>query len=346
MKAVVCEMCGSQELVKEDGMYVCQSCGTKYSTEEAKKLMVEVSGSVTVDNSKKLENYYQLARQAKDSDNSKDAAKYYDLIRQEVPSDWEANFYSVYYVSISCIVANIPTASAALANCIDNVVKQIKEGIETEEEQLKALTEITKKCQSATLMFYGAIWKQYQPNGYYNNPAYFAPKTTAALSILTNLGNAAEKHLGLTPTFSSAIAEIRKCDILTRTNQITSYYYSAADHELINKLAEKVKEIDPSYEAPIINPPKSGGCYVATAVYGSYDCPEVWTLRRFRDYTLAETWYGRAFIHTYYAISPTLVKWFGKTEWFKNMWKPTLDKMVKKLNEKGVEDTKYNDREW
>ena len=40
----------------------------------------------------------------------------------------------------------------------------------------------------------------------------------------------------------------------------------------------------------------SGGCYVATAVYGSYDCPQVWTLRRYRDYTLAETWYGRAFI--------------------------------------------------
>ena len=35
----------------------------------------------------------------------------------------------------------------------------------------------------------------------------------------------------------------------------------------------------------------SGGCYVATAVYGSYDCPQVWTLRRYRDDTLAETWY-------------------------------------------------------
>ena len=45
-----------------------------------------------------------------------------------------------------------------------------------------------------------------------------------------------------------------------------------------------------------------GGCYVATAVYGSYDCPQVWTLRRYRDYTLAETWHGRAFIRTYYAI--------------------------------------------
>lgn len=96
----------------------------------------------------------------------------------------------------------------------------------------------------------------------------------------------------------------------------------------------------------IIGEGATGGCYVATAVYGSYDCPHVWTLRRFRDNTLAETWYGRAFIRTYYAISPTLVKWFGKTEWFKNLWKPTLDRMVENLNESGVEDTPYDDRAW
>ena len=88
------------------------------------------------------------------------------------------------------------------------------------------------------------------------------------------------------------------------------------------------------------------GCYVATAVYGSYDCPQVWTLRRFRDYTLAETWYGRAFIRTYYAVSPTLVKWFGNTQWFKKMWKGTLDKMVRRLNEQGVENTPYEDKNW
>lgn len=88
------------------------------------------------------------------------------------------------------------------------------------------------------------------------------------------------------------------------------------------------------------------GCYVATAVYGSYDCPHVWTLRRFRDETLAATWYGRAFIRTYYAISPTLVKWFGKTAWFRNLWKPALDKMVSKLQKQGVADTPYQDRNW
>lgn len=91
---------------------------------------------------------------------------------------------------------------------------------------------------------------------------------------------------------------------------------------------------------------KSGGCYVATAVYGSYDCPQVWTLRRFRDNTLAATWYGRAFIRTYYAISPTLVKWFGNTNWFKKLWKGKLDRMVSDLNKKGVENTPYDDKTW
>lgn len=93
-------------------------------------------------------------------------------------------------------------------------------------------------------------------------------------------------------------------------------------------------------------PEGAGGCYVATAVYGSYDCPQVWTLRRYRDNTLAETWYGRAFIKTYYTISPTLVKWFGNTDWFKNIWRGKLDRMVKKLQDKGVEATPYNDKNW
>ena len=90
----------------------------------------------------------------------------------------------------------------------------------------------------------------------------------------------------------------------------------------------------------------SGGCYVATCVYGSYDCPQVWTLRRFRDDTLGSTWYGRAFIKLYYAVSPTLVKWFGKTTWFKKMWKGMLDRMVKRLNDKGVKNTPYKDKQW
>lgn len=90
----------------------------------------------------------------------------------------------------------------------------------------------------------------------------------------------------------------------------------------------------------------SGGCYVATAVYGSYDCPQVWTLRRFRDNTLARSWYGRMFIRAYYAVSPTLVRWFGDTGWFRSLWRGRLDRLVEKLKEQGVESTPYQDKNW
>lgn len=92
-----------------------------------------------------------------------------------------------------------------------------------------------------------------------------------------------------------------------------------------------------------VNHSSSGGCYIATCVYGSYDCPQVWTLRRFRDTTLSENIFGRAFIRLYYGISPKLVKWFGGTAWFKSMWKKRLDRMVAALKSKGVADTPYED---
>lgn len=88
---------------------------------------------------------------------------------------------------------------------------------------------------------------------------------------------------------------------------------------------------------------RSGGCYVATAVYGSYDCPEVWTLRRFRDFSLAKSWYGRAFIRLYYAVSPTLVDRFGNAAWFNRFCRAPLDRLVARLRADGYEDSPYND---
>lgn len=79
MKQLTCEMCGSTDLVKQDGVFVCQTCGTKYSAEEAKKMMVEgaveiqgtveVTGTVQVDTRTELDNLYQIARRARDENN-------------------------------------------------------------------------------------------------------------------------------------------------------------------------------------------------------------------------------------------------------------------------------------
>ncbi|CDA90534.1 cold-shock DNA-binding domain protein [Firmicutes bacterium CAG:238] len=111
---------------------------------------------------------------------------------------------------------------------------------------------------------------------------------------------------------------------------------------LEKKCIEKYNNASINFSIP--NKKEEGGCYIATCVYGSYDCSEVWTLRRFRDYKLASSWLGRSFIHTYYVISPTIVRWFGKTKWFNHFWKGKLDRMANHLQKKGYQDTPYYDR--
>jgi len=86
------------------------------------------------------------------------------------------------------------------------------------------------------------------------------------------------------------------------------------------------------------------GCYVATCVYGSYDCKEVWSLRRYRDNYLDSFLLGRLFIKLYYKVSPKLVELFGDKEWFRKPIKKILDRKVKKLKNKGYEDTPYSDK--
>lgn len=85
------------------------------------------------------------------------------------------------------------------------------------------------------------------------------------------------------------------------------------------------------------------GCYIATCVYQSYDCPQVWTLRRFRDFRLAKSFWGRAFIRLYYAVSPTLVRLFGERKWFRGFWKQKLDRLVDDLQRRGYASTEYED---
>lgn len=42
MKKIICEVCGGREFIKENGVFLCQNCGAKYSLEEARKIMTEV----------------------------------------------------------------------------------------------------------------------------------------------------------------------------------------------------------------------------------------------------------------------------------------------------------------
>lgn len=376
MKQLTCEMCGSTDLMKQDGVFVCQTCGTKYSVEEAKKMMVEgtvdVTGStVKVDTSDELANLYQLAHRAKIENNIENAAKYYDMILIKDPTSWEAAFYSVYYQALNCKIIQIESSARSIQNSLDTVFALISCHLTDEGEKKEACKQVAfSSIAAADVFFTGAknthdsSFRSFMQYGnqklYVETVGEFYKRTLACEQLLTHLE-------GILRTLYPEDKDIREVALTAlekaATEMFESYKETYDEYKVrffkpfklvCDDLADTIKKYyKPDYTSPfetVKKPVKpetpSGGCYVATAIYGSYDCPQVWTLRRFRDYTLAETWYGRAFIRTYYAISPTLVKWFGHTEWFKKMWKGKLDRMVANLNAEGVEDTPYEDRTW
>lgn len=347
MKALQCEMCGSQDLVKDGGVFVCQSCGTKYTVEEAKKMMVEgtvdVKGTVKVDTSDELKNLYEIARRAKDDHNDENALKYYDMIMVKDPKSWEANFYVVYYQTMTCKIAQIANAAFKLEHCLDSVCTLVKDTITDKEERVKAMNEIFVHSTVAAGMLsnaahnhYTGISEQIRNNytqEYINNEA-------AARDICYTLGEAIIIYFG--EENGKLAAQAWKKGIEIHSKFVKYLQQKDENIKVINEYADKVRKYEPDFKNPIVE--TSSGCYVATAVYGSYDCPEVWTLRRYRDFTLDETWYGRLFIKAYYATSPTFVKYFGNVKVFKSQGKKLLDRWVSKLNSKGYERTPYKDK--
>ena len=348
MKALTCEMCGSTNLIKEDGVFVCQSCGTKYSVEEARKMIVEgtvdVKGTVKVDVSDELKNLYEIARRAKDSGNSENATKYYDMILVKDPSSWEANYYVVYFKAMGCRIAEIWSAANSISNCLESVLILIKEKVENKEDQKAALNEILlRNSIISSMLFNGAknhyddidssIQHQYTQE-YINNAA-------AAADIMYTYGNIIEELYR--EDFLSIAAESWKDGINIHKQYVKLLADKDGNIALINSYGDKIRKTDSSYTNPEVD---TSGCYIATSIYGSYDCPEVWVLRRFRDYTLSKTWYGYAFIKIYYTLSPSFVRAFGNKQWFKSLFKKKLDNFVSKLQINGYKDTPYEDKKY
>ena len=42
MRRIICDICGSQSIIKENGVFVCTECGAQYSLSEAQKLLKEI----------------------------------------------------------------------------------------------------------------------------------------------------------------------------------------------------------------------------------------------------------------------------------------------------------------
>jgi len=353
MKAIVCEMCGSQELIKQDGLFICQSCNTKYSVEEAKKMMIDgvaqVEGTVKVDSSAFVEKQLENARRALQKEDWEEVEKYYNMVEQHQPNCIEAIFFSAFgKVMLSLLVDDIYVRQQKF-NVLNKSMSVIDEYYETTIEEKEA---IIKQVSNYVLKLLNTnfTFTQYK-NGYgvvtsTNEAETRLVMANANGAFVDELVSIARKH-NERYINELIIVHCAMAFAIPKINVNKIMY-----ENVIAEAHERIHLSDPSYKIPEVHMPDNpndnsgGGCYIATAVYGSYDCPQVWVLRRYRDFTLGRNAFGRTFVRAYYALSPMLVKWFGEVTWFRSLWRVVLDRKIEKLQERGIEDTVYSDRVW
>ena len=362
MKQLTCEMCGSTDLMKQDGVFVCQSCGMKYSVEEAKKMMVEgaveIKGSVKVSGvASNLTKAKRAFEQLELGDIDK-AERSYEAILE----DDNDNFLA--YLGMASIENTRQVNDKKIMHYLEKAMHLSYQASDEEKQFIKQILNYISVENARNNGGIPVLVSAVANDNY--DVVKFLLENGADPNIKTTQGRKS------TPLFFAGFMSATKPNSVrigellisygAKTDAVTADGFGVAGNgsrgygngtHASTSFKDLIKKYNPEYDmkqgsvaSSDVSGKSSSGCYVATAVYGSYDCPQVWTLRRYRDYTLAETWYGRAFIKTYYAISPTLVKWFGHTDWFKKMWQGKLDRMVAKLQANGVESTPYEDKNW
>ena len=133
MKKLVCELCRSSNFGKLDGIYICRDCGSKYSLEEARRLLVDtepepVAAAEPAPAAPKQipSDYLALARQAKGSGDDAEALRCYTLLHQADPDNWEASFFTVYYNALLCKLSQIPAAAGSVRTVLRSVMEKIQ----------------------------------------------------------------------------------------------------------------------------------------------------------------------------------------------------------------------------
>lgn len=367
---------------KEAG--ICKYCGTAFITEKAinnYNTYITNNNSFAGANINvvggDVDNLIELAKNALEINNEKDTLKYCEKALEINVKSAEAWFIKMQGEKIRVMKAPISIENAKSIEAIsvagNNSIKY--ENDTNREKRTQAVHQFYLESVKAFLSSL-KVSIEYdnvdairrlsdinKGNALAADQMFLLGTTTQEMFVTNLIDNISAEEFSTNVEFQNLLIECINLDVefRDRYRDRTLMYSAGPNNQAVETMKSKYDKLlallpeskqDEVFEWTLVGSDEStssgntssGGCYVATCVYGSYDCPEVWTLRRFRDYTLDTTWYGRLFIKCYYAISPTIVKWFGDTKWFKAFWKARLDKMVYNLNNKGVENTSYTDK--
>ena len=96
MKAIVCELCGGNRLIKKDGVYECTHCGTQYTIDEARSLLTEIADVIKASKSEDLSNMLANAYTTYCDGNFAEAFKLYSNALNMDPDNPQAMLFRAF----------------------------------------------------------------------------------------------------------------------------------------------------------------------------------------------------------------------------------------------------------
>ncbi len=373
----ICPQCGGKLKVdKSQEAAICEHCGTPFIVEKAINNYnttinnnYNFAGANVVVQQGNVDNWIKLAESAINEKNYNEAKNYYLKVLEIDGNNSRALFgKTICFLVSTPIVAPNPRINVnevcnsiteyltnndndefrvfALNACVEAYNSIITKDIDLLFSCLDPITTSNLMAEVVKVAPFMVSCERFMERNHLNsNPKYVEIYKNVLDRIM------ATASMMVRPWNNSSGGQTRILDeerrYLLKAHEVAKNAMMSVDPAYVqNSSAAKISDVErlPNSTYNTIQYNQRRGCYIATCVYGSYDCPNVWVLRRFRDYTLSKTWFGRLFIKIYYSTSPTIVKIFGDTKYFRDFCKQILDKIVIKLEENGVENTPYMDK--
>ena len=366
--AARCTQCNGEievDNTKEAG--ICRYCGTAFITEKAINNYNtyvthnnNFAGAVININSRDCSKYVELADSAFKGNNWSECYRYASLALEIDPASCEAWKFKMMGAMMTSVTKDLKIME--ILTCAENAIKHADE--EHQQQMQKDIYFLVLTHELNLLNFVSTTlantanveaWKR--ANVSYGEIAHCDSNIS---KIYTDVVAAVMKFHSFVPIWeirhdiqSQRLAiNILEQYIISNNLYVQrlSLYYSRITKAFFEQQTDNVEFIKQGIVENNLDTvtvklkKKASGCYIATCVYSSYDCPEVWVLRRYRDDVLDTTWYGKAFIKCYYAISPRLVSWCSGSRLFKALWRKCLDNKILKLKKQGLKDTPYIDK--
>lgn len=325
---VNCTSCGGEiqlDDTKEFGY--CLHCGTKVYFQEAIQ-------KVELINLPKVENMMKIATSEFENSHYADAIPYFNRVLELDPENWKAILFkalSQCYVTPSgenTIPAAIMTAKSAF-----NLAEK-----EMNDELIRTffINPIEKLLSSCLLganfseFFVFASLKVYE-DFLFTNLGVVEGYEFCAL-LYKKLQNSNSDLINVYKKILSLLSESSKFRLVEKQPLAgANRKYRSLIIQKFEKYKTELLVLEPNAFIPGLNRKEienEKNCYIATAIYGSYDAPQVVVLRGYRDNTLLETALGRMFVKFYYRVSPKIVtRLHGKTR-INSIVKSVLDKIV------------------